>query len=127
MASGPEIYVGNKGTQRHRDSQAYYGHCYSEAILKLRTKNFAARDRGVPLEYFTWERIVIDECHETLVTGKKDETTIDGAFKEKARRGARKYCAMNLFSGLSFLLSESHYFSLSSTCTPSMIQESFWE
>jgi hypothetical protein len=47
----------------------------------------------VPLIFFwfsfTWERIVIDECHETLVTGKgfqvKDE------FKETARRGAREF------------------------------------
>ena len=91
MASGPEIYVGNKGSQRQRDAQAYYGHCYSEAILKLRAKRFGPKDKGVPLEYFTWERIVIDECHETLVTGKKDETTIDGEFKEKARRGAREF------------------------------------
>lgn len=91
MASGPEIYVGNKGKQSQRDAQAYYGYCYSNAILKLRTKTFRPRDKGVPLEYFTWERIVIDECHQTLVTGKKDETTTDDAFKEKARRGAREF------------------------------------
>lgn len=90
MASGPEIYVGNKGNQRTRDAQAYYGHCYSEAIAKLRQKAFTAKDRGVPIEYFTWERIVIDECHETLVTGKQGECK-DGDFKEKARRGAREF------------------------------------
>lgn len=90
MASGPEIYVGNKGNQRTRDAQAYYGHCYSEAIAKLRGKTFTAKDKGVPIEYFTWERIVIDECHETLVTGKQGECK-DGDFKEKARRGAREF------------------------------------
>lgn len=89
MASGPDIYVGNKGNQRTRDAQAYYGHCYSEAIEKLRSKSFARGERGVPLEYFTWERIVIDECHETLVTGKHDENKTDD-FKEKAKRGARE-------------------------------------
>ena len=90
MASGPEIYVGNNGKQRARDEQAYYGHCYSEAIKKLRAKTFGKLERGVPLEYFTWERIVIDECHETLVTGKGQET--DAAdFKARARRGAREF------------------------------------
>ena len=90
MASGPEIYVGNAGDQRKRDAQGYYGHCYSEAIVQLREKSFSASERGVPLEYFTWERIVIDECHETLVTGKKHETK-DANFKEKSRRGAREF------------------------------------
>ena len=90
MASGPDIYVGNSGDQRKRDAQAYYGHCYSEAITKLRTKKIGPKERGVPVEYFTWERLVIDECHETLVTGKKFETAaVD--FKEKARRGAREF------------------------------------
>ena len=90
MASGPEIYVGNKGNQRTRDAQAYYGYCYSEAIAKLRQKTFGSKEKGVPIEYFTWERIVIDECHETLVTGKRQETK-DADFKEKARRGAREF------------------------------------
>ncbi|CAJ1936311.1 unnamed protein product [Cylindrotheca closterium] len=90
MSSGPEIYVGNKGKQKDRDSQAYYGHCYSEAIKKLREKKFAPSQRGVPIEYFTWERIIIDECHETLVTGKGRETN-DADFKATARRGAREF------------------------------------
>mmetsp|Transcript_18227 Transcript_18227/g.26821 ORF Transcript_18227/g.26821 Transcript_18227/m.26821 type:complete len:2370 (-) Transcript_18227:73-7182(-) len=90
MASGPEIYVGNNGKQRTRDEQGYYGFCYSEAIGKLREKTYAGSERGVPLEYFTWERIVIDECHETLVTGRQHET--DAAdFKAQARRGAREF------------------------------------
>jgi hypothetical protein len=90
MASGPEIYVGNRGNQRVRDAQAYYSHCYSEAISKLRQQKFSPSERGVPIEYFTWERVVIDECHETLVTGKAHETK-DADFKEKARRGAREF------------------------------------
>uniref|UniRef100_A0A7S4I449 Helicase ATP-binding domain-containing protein n=1 Tax=Odontella aurita TaxID=265563 RepID=A0A7S4I449_9STRA len=90
MASGPAIYVGNQGKQRTRDEQAYYGHCYSEAISKLRQKTFKPTEKGVPLEYFTWERVVIDECHETLVTCKSQET--DAAdFKAQARRGAREF------------------------------------
>jgi hypothetical protein len=90
MASGPDIYVGNHGSQRKRDAQAYYTHCYHEAIASLRTKQFGANEKGVPLEYFVWERVIIDECHETLVTGKNYEVA-DGDFKEKARRGAREF------------------------------------
>jgi len=90
MASGPEIYVGNKGKQRSRDEQAYYGFCYSEAIMKLREKKFDPSERGVPLEYFTWERIIIDECHETLVTGMQQESKA-ADFKAQARRGAREF------------------------------------
>eukprot|EP00977_Amphora_coffeiformis_P008979 scaffold2033_cov164-Amphora_coffeaeformis.AAC.18 len=93
-ASGPEIYVGNKGDQRTRDAQAYYGHCYAEAIAKLREKKFPPSQRGVPIEYFTWERIIIDECHQTLVTGKAHETK-DADFKEKARRGAREFLGVS--------------------------------
>eukprot|EP00536_Pseudo-nitzschia_multiseries_P006390 jgi/Psemu1/192957/e_gw1.134.12.1 len=92
MSSGPEIYVGNKGNQKHRDSQAYYGHCYAEAICKLRQKKFSVKERGVPLEYYTWERIVIDECHETLVTNKGYE--VQAEFKETARRGAREFLGL---------------------------------
>ena len=82
--------MGNKGNQKTRDAQAYYGHCYSEAIEKLREKSFSPSERGVPIEWFKFERVVIDECHETLVTGKAHETK-DADFKEKARRGAREF------------------------------------
>jgi hypothetical protein len=62
MASGPDAYMGNRGKQRTRDEQAYYGHCYSKAIANLRQKTFGPKEKGVPIEYFTWERVVIDEC-----------------------------------------------------------------
>ena len=84
MASGPGIYVGNKGKQRTRDEQAYYGHCYSEAVRKLREKSFGPSERGVPLEWFRWERLVIDECHETLVTSTRQESKAED-FKAQAR------------------------------------------
>jgi len=93
MASGPEMYVGNRGSQKHRDSQAYYGHCYAEAICKLRQKKFDRKDRGVPLEYYVWERIVVDECHETLVTNKGYKAQAE--FKETARRGAREFLGLS--------------------------------
>jgi len=92
MASGPAIYVGNDSKQKHRDEQAFYGHCYSEAIKKLRQKKFGESERGVPLEWFTWDRIVVDECHECLVsTSKQDQESRASDFKAQARRGAREF------------------------------------
>ena len=88
MASGPGIYVGNKSTQQDRDNMAYYSDAYASAIEKIRCKSFKSEEKGVPLEWFQWFRVVIDEAHEVLVTGKgfkKDD------FKDVARRGAREF------------------------------------
>lgn len=92
MASGPAIYVGNDAKQKHRDEQAFYGHRYSEAIKRLRQKKFGGSERGVPLEWFTWDRIVVDECHECLVSSaKQDQESKASDFKAQARRGAREF------------------------------------
>ena len=94
MSSGPQIYVGNDSKQKHRDEQAFYGHRYSEAIKKLRGKKFGASERGVPLEWFTWDRIVVDECHECLVSTSKQDTESSKQtkdFKAQDRRGAREF------------------------------------
>jgi hypothetical protein len=93
MSSGPEIYVGNKSTQRHRDNLAYYSHRYHDAIAKLREKQFSPDTKGVPLEWFLFERIIIDECHETLVTGKDASKLND--FKDDAKRGAREFLGVS--------------------------------
>ena len=77
MASGPIFHVGNDAKQKHRDEQAFYGHRYSEAIQKLRQKKFSATERGVPLEWFTWNRIVVDECHECLVSTHRQEQEVN--------------------------------------------------
>ena len=94
MASGPNIYVGNDGKQWVRDEQAYYGHRYSQAIKKLRQKKFNASEKGVPLEYFTWERVIVDECHESLVTANKQESEAKD-FRHQARRGAREFLGVS--------------------------------
>ena len=93
MASGPSLYVGNDAKQKHRDEQAFYGHRYSEAIKKLRQKKFGATERGVPLEWFTWNRIVVDECHECLVSTHRQEQEVNKSleFRAQARRGAREF------------------------------------
>ncbi|GKY91341.1 hypothetical protein MPSEU_000106300 [Mayamaea pseudoterrestris] len=57
-------------SQRRRDDSAYYTHIYSKAILELRKKIYEIDDTGVPLEYFEWERVIVDEVHESLCTTK---------------------------------------------------------
>ncbi len=52
---------------------------------------FKESDKCIPLEYFEWERVIVDEIHESLCTTKSE---IDEArdrdgknfFKEKNRR-----------------------------------------
>jgi hypothetical protein len=33
------------------------------AVHALRNKEFSEEKKGVPLEYFEWERIIVDEIH----------------------------------------------------------------
>ena len=63
-------FVGNKGDQKRRDEAAYYSYCYAMNINSLRKQAFDQNTKGVPLEWFTWRRVVVDECHETLCTAK---------------------------------------------------------
>jgi len=49
--------------QRRRNASARYTHVYLNAVHKLREKKFAEDKKGVPLEYFDWERIIVDEIH----------------------------------------------------------------
>ncbi len=117
MGSGPAIYVGNDAKQKHRDEQAFYGHCYSEAIKLLRQQKFIASEKGVPLEWFTWERIVVDECHECLVsTHKQEQESKASEFKGQARRGAREFLGVGCTDSKSRpLLAESGVWGLTGT------------
>lgn len=63
----------------------------------LRQQKFKDKTKGVPIEYFEFERIFVDEIHESLVT--KDEVNEDkktreetgvGYFREKNRRAGRE-------------------------------------
>ena len=58
--------------QEDRDVAALFTVRYSEALAKLRAMSFEGSDKGVPIEWFTWERLIIDECHESLVLGQED-------------------------------------------------------
>jgi len=87
----------NPRNQQRRNEAAYFTHVYHKYIEQLRQKNFEKHERGIPLEYFEWERIFVDEIHECLCTSKdemneakakKDDNT--GFFMEKNRRAGRE-------------------------------------
>lgn len=65
---------------------------------KLREKEFESHEKGIPLEYFEWERVFIDEIHECLCTSKDElkeakasKDNSSGFFKEKNRRAGREF------------------------------------
>ena len=99
-ASSTDPYGGgnNSNNQRRRNESARYTFVYLEAIKSLRSMSFEKTSKGVPLEYFEWERIVVDEIHECLCTSKDDmklakEANADddrGFFQEKNRRAGRE-------------------------------------
>lgn len=88
----------NSNNQKRRNESAHYTFVYLNCIQKLRAMNFQKTDKGIPLEYFEWERIFIDEIHESLCT-TKDEMKIaksasanedTGFFQERNRRAGRE-------------------------------------
>ena len=64
-ATSQDPYGGanNVNNQKRRNASARYTHVYLSAVHKLRTISFDDEKEGVPLEYFDWERIVVDEIH----------------------------------------------------------------
>lgn len=82
----------NSSNQQNRNASAFYTHVYQEAIKSIRTNNtIKDSERAVPLEFFEWERVIVDEIHESLCTTKSeidDARERDGKdfFKEKNRR-----------------------------------------
>jgi hypothetical protein len=58
-----------------------------QAIKMLRDKKVKGSDKGIPLEFFEWERVIVDEVHECLVS-EKDELELD--WNEKNRRASRE-------------------------------------
>jgi hypothetical protein len=84
----------NSSNQKNRNASAFYTHVYQEAVQTVRDvkkASFKNTDRGIPLEYFEWERVIVDEIHENLCTTKSE---IDEArqrdgknfFKDRNRR-----------------------------------------
>ena len=95
----------NPRNQRRRDDSAFYTFIYSKAIDAIRELQFGNKHKGVPLEYFEWERVIVDEIHESLCTtkvemdrskAKAEQENAKGAtgsstlFKERNRRAGRE-------------------------------------
>jgi len=55
----------------------------------LRERKFGKNETGVALEYFEWERVIVDEIHESLCTAKGEVAKGDN-FTEKKRRAGRE-------------------------------------
>jgi hypothetical protein len=103
-ATSQDPYGGgnNPLSQRRREQSAYYTFIYLKAIAALREQTFKPTDKGVPLEYFEWERIIVDEIHESLCTTKAEldvskeahqeehGNSTSGFFREKNRRAGRE-------------------------------------
>lgn len=88
----------NPKSQQRRNESAYFTHIYHDYIRKLREKKFEQHEKGLPLEYFEWERVFIDEIHECLCTSKDEmkeakasKDNDSGFFKEKNRRAGREF------------------------------------
>ena len=99
-ASSQDPYGGanNSNNQKRRNESAHYTFIYLDCIQKLRSMEFKKTDKGVPLEYYEWERVFVDEIHESLCT-TKDEMKIaksvsanddSGFFQERNRRAGRE-------------------------------------
>ena len=103
-SSSTDPYNGgnNKNNQKRRNESAYYTHVYLSAVHNLRERDFKPSDKGVPLEFFEWERVFVDEIHESLCTTRvelnlakereKESKSGDasGFFTEKNRRVGRE-------------------------------------
>ena len=88
----------NPNNQKRRNHTAFYTTLYNKGVQALRKQNFKGSERGIPLEFFEYHRIIVDEVHESLCTTrnelKSEKETADkesGSFyKEKNRRAARE-------------------------------------
>lgn len=92
-ATSTDPYAGgnNPLSQKRRTESAYYTHVYLSSVHELREREFKPTDKGVPLEYFEWERVFVDEVHESLCTTRSEMALdTDGIFKEKNRRAGRE-------------------------------------
>ena len=89
-----DMYADAKGDQKNRDAAAFFTSSYEAATERLRAKTFADSTMGVPLEYFRFERIIIDECHEAACrpTAKKAKGAEAKEFglQQKRRMGTRE-------------------------------------
>ena len=61
--SSQDPFGRSKARQEDRDVAAYFTVRYNECLKTLRAQKFKGSTKGVPLEWFTFERMIVDECH----------------------------------------------------------------
>ena len=66
-----------KGHFRNREVSAYFTHLYNQNIQKLRShredKDTIGLDaKGIPIEWYEFHRVIVDEVHEPLCTSKSE-------------------------------------------------------
>ncbi|CAE8677271.1 unnamed protein product, partial [Polarella glacialis] len=72
-----------KGKQQRRELAAFFSARYGEAVAKLRQRTLKLHAKNPPLEYFEWNRVVMDEVHQAF-------GDFDGGKENKAHRAARE-------------------------------------
>ena len=114
--SSRDPYGKVKGRQEDREAAAFFSHSYARVALPaLRARSFKESDKGVPIEYFKWRRVIVDECHEPLCMGADDAD-------EAAISSKRSSCAVRELLGIAIpdvgnrpLLSQRGTFGLTGT------------
>mmetsp|Transcript_11332 Transcript_11332/g.18750 ORF Transcript_11332/g.18750 Transcript_11332/m.18750 type:complete len:501 (+) Transcript_11332:3935-5437(+) len=99
-ATSQDPYGGanNSNNQKRRNEAARFTYLYHQHINAIRQKSFDGDEKGIPLEYFEYERVFVDEIHECLCTtkdelseAKKNSNDDTGFHKEKNRRAGREF------------------------------------
>ena len=99
--SSQDPFGRTRARQEDRDQAALFTARYGEALEKLRAKQFRPKDKGVPLEWFEWERLIIDECHESLVMGEEDAEARASVLGSESRgQKEKRKCAQRELLGI---------------------------
>ena len=105
---GANPYAGTNGRQCDRHAAALFSTKYEEALAGLRGMSFKDDAKGVPLEYFVYERVIVDECHVPicLASSQKDHnssqaTNGESKFEKAALSSNRSSCAVRELLGVS--------------------------
>jgi len=102
--SSRDAFGGNNKpkNQERRDASAYFTYVYEKCLTELRNHEFNADDTMIPLEFFEWERVIVDEIHESLCTTRKELATAKSGF-ENSGSGTAFFCERNRRAGRELL------------------------
>lgn len=77
-----DVYGSSKGKQKDREAMAFFSSQYAKTIEELRKKKLPPASKNAPLEWFQFQRIVVDEVHIAFCVGDAKE--------KKEQRAARE-------------------------------------